>query len=78
MTPSLANLTTGTQIRITGFTEKSDYTAQLLRLGMVPGTLVTILRCAPLGDPVELRLRGYSLAIRSSEASSLQFEVVET
>lgn len=76
MTLSLAELNTGAQIRITGFTEKSDYSAQLLRLGMVPGTLVTILRSAPLGDPLELRLRGYSLALRPSEAASLQFEVV--
>ena len=78
MTSPLAELNTGTQIRITGFTEKSNYSAQLQRLGMVPGTLVTILRSAPLGDPIELRLRGYSLAIRPSEARALQFEVVET
>ena len=76
MTLSLAELDTGTVIRITGFTENSAYSAQLQRLGMVPGTVATLLRTAPLGDPVELRLRGYSLALRPSEATSLQFEVV--
>lgn len=73
---SLAELTNGTQIRVTGFTEESSYSAQLRRLGMVPGTLVTILRSAPFGDPMELRLRGYSLALRPSEATALEFEVV--
>ncbi|XOV84778.1 MAG: ferrous iron transport protein A [bacterium] len=76
MTLSLADLKTGTVIRITGFTEESAYSAQLQRLGMVPGTLATLLRTAPLGDPIELRLRGYSLALRPSEASSLQFDVL--
>ncbi|MCR9260479.1 MAG: ferrous iron transport protein A [Pseudomonadaceae bacterium] len=76
MTSSLADLDTGTVIRITGFAEDSAYNAQLKRLGMVPGTVATFLRCAPLGDPIELRLRGYSLALRPSEAISLQFEIV--
>jgi len=76
MTLSLAELDPGTVIRITGFTENSAYSAQLQHLGMVPGTVATLLRTAPLGDPVELRLRGYSLALRPSEATSLLFEVV--
>jgi len=76
MATSLSNIGAGTLIRVTGFESESDYTAQLRRLGLVPGTLVTVLRRAPLGDPLEIRLRGYSLALRPSEARELQFEVV--
>lgn len=44
---------------------------RLLELGLLPGTEVAIVRRAPLGDPIELRLRGYSLSIRRDEASQV-------
>lgn len=76
--PVLADISPGTEIRITGYAAESEYSAQLRRLGLVPGTLVKVLRRAPLGDPLEIRLRGYSLALRPSEADALEFEVVES
>lgn len=42
---------------------------RLLEMGLLPGTRVTVVRRAPLGDPVELELRGYKLSIRRSEAA---------
>ena len=76
MATSLSNIAAGTRIRLTGFHAESDYTDQLRRLGLVPGTEVTVLRRAPLGDPLEIRLRGYSLALRPAEAEGLDFEVI--
>ena len=76
MTAPLSDIPAGARIRVTGYAAESDYSAQLRRLGLVPGTEVTILRTAPLGDPMEIRLRGYSLALRPSEADVLQFEVL--
>ena len=76
MTVNLSELKPGTRIRVTGYTEETDYSAQLRRLGLVPGTEATVVRTAPLGDPMELRLRGYALALRPSEATALQFEVL--
>jgi Fe2+ transport system protein FeoA len=49
---------------------------RLMELGLVPGTRVTLLRVAPFGDPLELRVRNYALSIRRSEA--LTIEVDET
>ena len=72
----LADLSQGTRLRVTGFADESAYAAQLRRMGLVPGTIVTVVRRAPLGDPLEIRLRGYSLALRPSEAQDLLFEVV--
>lgn len=40
---------------------------RLLDFGVLPGTVVEIIRAAPLGDPVELRLRGYTLTLRREE-----------
>ena len=45
---------------------------RLMEMGLVPGTRVTLKRIAPLGDPVELRLRGYSLSIRRAEAADIE------
>lgn len=44
---------------------------RLLELGLVPGTRVEVLRRAPLGDPIELRLRKVHLSIRRSEAAAI-------
>ena len=73
---TLSDVTPGTRLRVTGYAQESEYSANLRRLGLVPGTEVSVIRTAPLGDPLEIRLRGYSLALRPSEADALQFEVV--
>ena len=47
---------------------------RLMEMGLLPGTTVEIRRIAPLGDPIELRLRGFSLSIRRSEAERIEIE----
>lgn len=47
---------------------------RLMELGLVPGTLVEVVRRAPLGDPVELRVRRTHLSIRRSEAERVHVE----
>lgn len=76
MATLLPDIAPGTRIRVIGFDAETRYTAQLRRLGLVPGTEVTILRRAPFGDALEVRLRGYSLALRPSEASSMKIEII--
>lgn len=49
---------------------------RLLELGLLPGTPVTVVRKAPMGDPLELRLRDFSLSIRAAEAELV--DVVRT
>jgi len=41
----------------------------LLEMGLTPGVEVTVVSAAPLGDPVEIELRGYRLSIRRNEAA---------
>jgi ferrous iron transport protein A len=47
---------------------------RLLDLGFVPGTSVKVLRRAPLGDPVEIEIRGYRLCLRRSQLRDLEVE----
>jgi ferrous iron transport protein A len=42
---------------------------RLMELGLLPGTVVELVRRAPLGDPLEISLRGYRLSLRKSEAA---------
>jgi len=41
---------------------------RLREMGLLPGTTIMFVRRAPLGDPIEIRLRGYSLSLREKEA----------
>jgi DtxR family Mn-dependent transcriptional regulator len=50
---------------------------RMMDMGLVPGTEVRVLRVAPLGDPVEFEVKGYSLSLRKSEASEIQVEVAQ-
>jgi len=50
------------------------YRQKLLSMGLIPGTEFEIARVAPLGDPIELAVRGYALSLRRDEANILQIE----
>lgn len=45
---------------------------RLLEMGLTVGTEFEVVRFAPLGDPVDLKVRGYHLSIRKQEANSIQ------
>jgi len=49
-----------------------DLRLRLFELGLLPGTEVTVVRVAPLGDPIEIRLRGYALSLRRTEARAVR------
>jgi Fe2+ transport system protein FeoA len=61
----------GRVVRIEGADEISQ---RLLEMGMTPGTQVGLLGTAPLGDPLEIELRGYRLSVRKSEAARVELE----
>lgn len=52
------------------------YRQRLVAMGLIPGTEFVVSRIAPLGDPVEIRVRGFALSLRKHEASILQIEGV--
>ncbi|MBE9548647.1 MAG: ferrous iron transport protein A [Proteobacteria bacterium] len=70
---SLKDMTVGTRARVSGYAGAAPaYRKKLLAMGLTPGVEVKILRYAPLGDPIEILVRGYTLALRKHEASVLQ------
>lgn len=72
----LSEIKPGQIVQVLSIAGPSSFRRRLLELGLVPGTRVELLRVAPLGDPVELLLRGASLSIRKAEAGVIAVEPV--
>ena len=64
----------GVVVRVGG---KGRARQRMMDMGLVPGTEVKVVRVAPLGDPVEFEVKGYSLSLRKSEASEITVEPSE-
>ncbi|MGY6215518.1 FeoA family protein [Methylolobus aquaticus] len=72
---TLRDLAAGELGRVLGFAPGSRaYRARLLAMGLTPGTDFAVVRFAPLGDPVEIRVRGFALSLRRNEASVVLVE----
>ena len=68
---TLANLVAGESGIIKDIEHRTNLRKRLIDLGFIPGTIVNIKKIAPLGDPIEVGLRGYSLALRRAEAEMI-------
>ncbi|MFN3234966.1 MAG: ferrous iron transport protein A [Gammaproteobacteria bacterium] len=72
----LSALHKGDKGKITGIAKSNTpYRQKLLALGLLPGTSFIINRIAPLGDPIELLVRGFHLSLRKHEAEILSVEL---
>ena len=71
MKGSLADLPVGQTAEIVSVQCDRPLSRRLMEMGLVPGTSVRVVRVAPLGDPIELRVRDYSLSVRRAEASRI-------
>ena len=73
METRFSNLEPGDKGNVVGFTEGSaSYRSKLLAMGLVPGVPFHVVRKAPLGDPVEIRVNGFHLCLRQKEAEMLR------
>lgn len=70
-TQSLASLAIGSVATVTEIKVPPEYRGRLLEMGLLVGTPVELVRFAPLGDPVEIKVRGYHLTLRKNEAEQI-------
>jgi ferrous iron transport protein A len=70
----LAEVAIGESVLIEHVGGERAFRRRLMELGLVPGTRVRIMGIAPLGDPIELLVRGSSLSIRRGEALAIRVE----
>lgn len=71
---TLADLPIGGEGRVVRVAGGDEISARLLEMGLTPGCPVQILGAAPLGDPIELAIRGYRLSVRRTEAARIEVE----
>lgn len=73
----LRELEVGQRAVVTGYDHAdSSYRGKLLAMGLTKGIELTLIKVAPLGDPVKVEVRGYSLSLRKAEADALNVESV--
>lgn len=71
---TLADLPVGSSALVAAVLCPRPVARRLMEMGLLPGTRVSLVRAAPLGDPLELEVRGYSLSIRRAEAAGVLVE----
>ncbi|MEF1254070.1 MULTISPECIES: FeoA family protein [unclassified Vibrio] len=72
----LSQLQQGQKATIKGFSELSnDVRKKLMVMGLLPKTEITLIRKAPMGDPLQVEVRGVSLAVRTKIADAIAVEV---
>lgn len=74
----LKDIPIGGKGRIVGFgKEHPEYRRRLVMLGATPGTVFEVVRVAPLGDPIEIRVRGSAVSVRKDEAALMSVEKLD-
>lgn len=67
----LSRLQPGEKGRVTEIGDAGTATQRLMDMGITRGTTIEVVRAAPLGDPIEVRLRGFMLTLRRAEAEHI-------
>ena len=73
---TLEELPIGKRAAITAVGGEGTLRCRLLDMGLIPKTAVEVRKVAPMGDPIEIHLRGYELTIRVDDAKDIEIERV--
>mgnify|MGYP004492245771 FL=1 len=71
---TLDQLSIGASAVITAVGGEGALRCRLLDMGLIPRTRVTLQKVAPMGDPIEIRVRGYELTLRVEEAKKIEVD----
>lgn len=74
---TLKELLPGQKGRVQRVTGGGAIRRRLLEMGVIPGSEIQMERYAPMGDPLEIRIKGYHLSLRREEAEMVEIEEVE-
>lgn len=73
---NLAQLKIGKSAKIIAVNGDGALRCRLLDMGLIPKTTVTLQKVAPMGDPIEIHIRGYELTLRKEEAEKIEVEEI--
>ncbi len=71
---TLKDMKPGESARVTAIGEKGQLRRRIMDMGITPGVELKVIKVAPLGDPVEIHVRGYELSLRKEEAARIEVE----
>jgi len=71
---TLATLPVGSRSKVARIAGDDEISIRLMEMGLTPGVELVLVGVAPLGDPLELEIRGYRLSLRKSEAARIELE----
>lgn len=73
---TLSTVPVGGRGRVTGFDLAGEQRQRLLEMGLTVGVEFQVIRYAPLGDPIEIKVRGYLLSLRKKDAAGVRVEIL--
>ena len=76
MEKTLDQLETGTKAEITQIRAKGEIRRRLIDIGVTKGSNLKVLRVAPLGDPIEIHIKGFNLSLRLEEAKTITVRIL--
>jgi ferrous iron transport protein A len=76
MSTTLAHLRPGQSGVVEGFSHIDETAQRLMQMGLVEGSEIEVLRYAPAGDPIEIRVMGYALSLRGKEAANVLVSLI--
>ena len=76
MAQMLDSLKPGDESVVRALDCEPEASQRLMEMGLLPGTPIKVVRFAPLGDPMEILMRGYHLSLRKAEAAGITVDSV--
>ncbi len=76
MVVPLKQLAPGQKGKVTQIQGRGEVYKRLLDMGVTPGSFIEMRRVAPLGDPLEIKVKGYHLCLRKQEAEKIAVELL--
>ncbi len=73
---TLADISVGSRVRVGMVGGDDAISLRLMEMGLTPGIELALIGTAPLGDPLEVELRGYRLSLRRNEAARIAVESI--
>lgn len=71
---TLNDVSVGKTVKVVKLLGEGPLKRRIMDMGILKGTEITVVKIAPIGDPIEVNLRGYDLSIRKSEAANIEVE----
>lgn len=71
----LGELKPGEQGTVISIGDRGPLRRRIMDMGVTPGVFIKVIKVAPLGDPIEINIRGYELTLRKNEADQIQMKI---